>query len=104
MFKRPIVPTHKCAHGGCKNQIPTDRKFCLLCQYKLIRAGLCAKCGDNPRKPKRGDKPQSNYCEVCAPTVAEIAERKRAFKPHPRSVRPDGADENTQQTKRGLSD
>lgn len=103
MFERPITPTHKCAYGGCKNQIPTDRKFCLLCQHKLVKAGLCAMCGNNPRKPRRGDKPQSNYCEVCAPTVAEIAKRKPAFKPRARILRPDGADENANETKRGLS-
>jgi hypothetical protein len=103
MFEKPKTETHKCGGEICNNQIPVGRNFCLICQHRLIKAGLCAKCGKNPRKEKRGRSQQSNYCEACYPSIEEIALRKPAFKPHPPGVRPAGSAENTNETRRGTS-
>jgi hypothetical protein len=68
--------THKCATEGCNRQIHSEIKFCVYCQSDLNRRGLCAICGESPRKPKRGRNPQSRTCDQCVFEPYKLARKE----------------------------
>lgn len=49
-FEKPVQKMHQCK--GCDRQIPEWATFCLFCLNRLKKAGLCSKCGQEPRDNK----------------------------------------------------
>ncbi len=93
-------PVKKCQ--GCPKQIPEklQANFCLSCQGRLNKNGLCAQCGENSRKPARGKAKQSKYCEPCQKSFRAFEARPE----HQGSYRSAEMRENTRETKQGPRD
>ena len=90
---------HKCK--GCENQIPEAFNFCLACQDKLNKQGLCGCCGKEPRDLYSKSPLSRKYCGSCCNSMKrEIKKRtQRAY--FYESYRPPEARENTHETKHG---
>jgi hypothetical protein len=49
----------------CPNATEANHLHCPACEKELLAAGLCSRCGKEPRRPKWRQMPQSALCWTC---------------------------------------
>ena len=54
---------HKCR--DCDRQIPEHIPVCIYCKPAYKARGICWYCGEEPIKPAKNGKQQSQYCVGC---------------------------------------